>query len=162
MKRIPEFEQLYAVTSDGRVYSFRSKKFLSPRSNPQGYLFVALCDRGRRQDRAIHRLVAEAFIPNPLHLPEVNHLDFNKANNTRANLEWSSSQDNSRHAEKSGRRPHPRGSNHYRARLTEADVRHIRELAERSISQERLAEIYGVSRSAIYFVVSRRSWAHLH
>lgn len=87
MKDIENYEGLYAVTSCGKVYSYRSKKFLKPR-NYRGYLGVVLCKDGKRKDYLIHRLVAAAYIPNSDNLPLVNHKDENKHNNALNNLEW--------------------------------------------------------------------------
>lgn len=88
MRDIKGFEGLYAVTSCGRVWSYRSKKFLKPANRGKGYLFVDLCVDGKHNMRFVHRLVAEAYIPNPNNLPEVNHKDEIKEHNWINNLEW--------------------------------------------------------------------------
>lgn len=89
MKDIKGFEGLYAVTSCGRVWSYKSNKFLNPNVHRNGYTSVCLY-KDRKQHRVlVHRLIAEAFIPNPDNLPEVNHLDENKEHNWINNLEWS-------------------------------------------------------------------------
>lgn len=87
MKDIKDYEGLYAITEDGRVWSYRSKKFLKP-SVASGYLQVNLYNNGKRTFYRIHRLVALAYLPNPDNLPEVNHRDENKQNNAVSNLEW--------------------------------------------------------------------------
>ena len=88
MKDIIGYEGLYAITSCGKVYSYRSKKFLKPRKIRDGYLQVNLYKDGKREFYYIHRLVAEAYLPNPDNLPQVNHKDENKENNALPNLEW--------------------------------------------------------------------------
>lgn len=88
MREIPNYEGLYAVTSCGKVWSYRSKQFLTPRKSKKGYLTVLLCNKGNMREFKIHRLVADAYIPNPDNLPQVNHKDENKQNNCIANLEW--------------------------------------------------------------------------
>ena len=88
MKDIKGYEGLYAITTCGKVWSYRSKKFLRPSNDGRGYLFVGLCKNGTRKQYRIHRLVAEAYIPNPDNLPEVNHKDENKEHNYIGNLEW--------------------------------------------------------------------------
>ena len=88
MKDIKNYEGLYAVTSCGRVWSYKYKKFLKPRDNGKGYLFVGLFKDGVHKQYYIHRLVAEAYIPNPENYPMINHKDENKANNCLQNLEW--------------------------------------------------------------------------
>ena len=88
MKDIENFEGLYAITSCGKVWSYRRKKFLKPATDKDGYLRICLCKDGQRKLCGLHRLVAEAYIPNPDNLPQVNHKDENKANNCLQNLEW--------------------------------------------------------------------------
>lgn len=88
MREIPNYEGLYAVTSCGKVWSYRSKRFLTPRKSKKGYLTVLLCNKGNMREFKIHRLVADAYIPNPDNLPQVNHKDENKQKNCISNLEW--------------------------------------------------------------------------
>ena len=88
MKDVQNYEGLYAVTSCGKVYSYKRKKFLKPYKAGAGYLYVALCKDGERKNYYIHRLVAEAYLPNPDSLPCVNHKDEDKENNAFPNVEW--------------------------------------------------------------------------
>lgn len=88
MKDIKGYEELYGITSCGKVWSYKRQKFLKPRSNGKGYLQVNLCKNGMVKSYKVHRLVAEAYIPNPENLPQINHKDENKENNCLQNLEW--------------------------------------------------------------------------
>src|SRR5699024_2872589 len=81
----------------GNVYSVARKdtigrkcggRTLRPRKHKHGYFHLALHKDGIKKNKLIHRLVAEAFIPNPNNFLEVNHLDENKTNNELTNLEW--------------------------------------------------------------------------
>lgn len=94
-KPISGYEGLYEVSNFGRVKSlkFGKEKILTP-GNYKGYLSVQLCKDGKRKMMRVHRLVAEAFIPNPNKLETVNHKDEDKTNNSANNLEWMSSVDN--------------------------------------------------------------------
>lgn len=88
-KEIKDYPQYY-VSNIGRVKSnFHNKeRILSPRIGIFGYLFVNLYRDKKMKSVKIHRLVAEAFIPNPDNLPQVNHKNENKHNNNVSNLEW--------------------------------------------------------------------------
>lgn len=78
----------YIVTSAGEVWSVKSKQYLKPMDNRRGYKYVTLWKDGVRHNQYIHRLVAQAFIPNPKGYPQVNHKDEDKSNNSVGNLEW--------------------------------------------------------------------------
>lgn len=93
MKRIKDFED-YGITSCGRVWSFKSNKFLKPRANKSGYLYVNLYSDGKVKTAIIHRLVAEAYIPNPEGLRDVDHVDGNRKHNYIGNLQWMTHADN--------------------------------------------------------------------
>lgn len=101
MKPILNFEN-YSITLDGRVISNITKKCKKPTDNQtgNGYLYVDLYKDGKRHRKYVHRLVAEAYIPNPLNLPFVNHIDGNPKNNNYKNLEWCTPKQNVEHAAK--------------------------------------------------------------
>ena len=88
MKDIKNYEGLYAVTSCGKVYSYKNKIFLKPNPIKNNYLQVTLYKNGIRKNFLVHRLVAEAYLPNPNNLSEVNHKNENKKDNYLNNLEW--------------------------------------------------------------------------
>lgn len=94
MVDIVGYEGLYAITSCGKVWSYKRKKFLTPRPYKNGYLCVALCKDGKPKTVSIHRLVAIAYLSNENNLSDVNHKDENKTNNAVSNLEWCSHKDN--------------------------------------------------------------------
>lgn len=89
-KDIIGYEGLYQVSNFGRVKSFKfgKERILKPGTNKYGYLIVILCKNGKVKHFYVHRLVAEAFIPNPHNYPCVNHKDECKTNNNVNNLEW--------------------------------------------------------------------------
>lgn len=94
MKDVKNFEGQYAITSCGKVWSYKSKKFLKPRKMKNGYLCVKLCKNGERKDFLVHRLVAEAYIENPNGFETVDHIDGNKEHNYIKNLQWMTRGDN--------------------------------------------------------------------
>lgn len=96
-KDIDGFEGKYQISSWGRVRN-RDGLILKPYMNNKGYLKISLQQGRRAIKKRVHRLVAIAFIPNPENLPQVNHKDGNKTNNSFTNLEWISNSDNLKHA----------------------------------------------------------------
>ena len=96
MKDIAGYEGLYAVTSCGKVWSYKRKKFLEPAADRKGYLYVNLHKDGKVKSYKIHRLVAMAYIPNPDNLPQVDHIDNDKTHNYLNNLQWITNRDNVR------------------------------------------------------------------
>ena len=90
MKDVIGYEGIYAVTSCGKVWSYKRKIFLSQRYDKDGYPRVDLCHNNKHKTVFVHRLIAEAYIPNPDNLPQVNHKDECRTNNSVNNLEWCS------------------------------------------------------------------------
>jgi hypothetical protein len=102
-KDVVEYEGFYQVSNLGQVKGLERKsnkvgnttrtikeKILTPVISKEGYAYVSLCIKGIIKRKRIHRLVAQAFIPNPNNYPEVNHKDENRLNNDVSNLEWCS------------------------------------------------------------------------
>ena len=94
-KPVPGYEGLYEVSNLGNVRSINWRntgvvKNLYLKTHNKGYLQVELAKDGIKKSFVVHRLVATAFLPNPLAYPEVNHKDENKKNNVVENLEWCS------------------------------------------------------------------------
>lgn len=113
----------YAVSSLGRIKSLdrvgetcygatRSLKgrLLSHHRNPDKYHLLNCKFNGKQRVIQVHRLVAEAFIPNPENLPYINHIDGNKSNNKIGNLEWVTHKQNMHHARRTGLIPDIRKS----------------------------------------------------
>ena len=90
-KPVVGYEGMYEVSNFGRVWSIRRKLFLKEdidKRKNHHYHRVTLSKNGKTERITVHRLVTQAFIPNPDNLPEVNHKDENPANNNVENLEW--------------------------------------------------------------------------
>ena len=113
---IAGYEGLYQVSDFGDVRSLGrwvngmndSKRFvkcrvLKPQKDGGGYLIVSLYKDGKIKTHTVHRLVAEAFIPNPENLTEINHIDEDKTNNVVTNLEWCNRKYNINHGTRNKR-----------------------------------------------------------
>lgn len=87
-KDIEGYEGLYQVSNIGRVKRVNTDRILKENKSTCGYLQVGLCKDGVRNAKIIHRLVAQAFIPNPENKPDVAHIDEDKTNNRVDNLVW--------------------------------------------------------------------------
>lgn len=170
-KKVKGYEGLYSVSNLGRIYSrprfvkgkngteyWKKGRFLKPQTNPKGYLFVNLCKDGYVKLFLVHRLVAIAFIPNPLNLPLINHKDGIKKNIKPDNLEWSTESNNVQHSYDMGLQS-KRGVKTSNTILNEDLVVEIRnKFSKEEMTKKELAKKYRVSLSSIYSIISRRTW----
>lgn len=93
-KPIPNYENYYLISNTGQIKSITTNKILSDFTT-NNYHQVTLTKDTERKTFKVHRLVAQAFIPNPNNLPQVNHKDENTNNNFVYNLEWCDAKYNS-------------------------------------------------------------------
>lgn len=97
------FESRYLVSDEGTVWSLMRCRLLKPAIDKYGYEKVGLSDGNKVHSRTVHRLVAQAFVPNPDNLPTVNHINEVKTDNRVINLEWASVADNDNHGTRNER-----------------------------------------------------------
>lgn len=170
-KDIEGYEGIYQVSDQGRVRSLdrvgvarqRLKgKVLKPGTNRNGYCYVILCKKLTVKHHAVHRLVALAFL-GPDRERQVNHKSGKKTDNQALNLEWVTAKENMRHSmEVLGNSSGRKGEAHSQVKLTANQVREIRRLyASKDHSQYNLAKLFGVHRSTIEHIVTRRTWKHV-
>lgn len=153
-KEIKNFEG-YIVYDDGQIYGPRCP--LKPFMGRGGYLKVCLSKNNKRKWIYVHRLVCELFIPNILNKKEVNHIDGNKLNNKKENLEWVTRSENNLHAFRIGLKKAKKGESNYWHKLTHKDVLEIRKL--RGIyTQRKLEKMYGVTHSHISKIQRNKNW----
>lgn len=100
---VKNYEGLYAITRDGKVWSHKRQIFLHPATNRGGYLTVILYKNHKKKSYLVHRLVAEAYIDNPKNLPFINHINENKTDNCVENLEWITKCDNNNYGTRNAR-----------------------------------------------------------
>jgi hypothetical protein len=99
MKNIIGFDD-YLINEFGEVYSLKTKMYIKSSNNYNNYKVITLRKNGVKKQFRLHRLVAQAFLPNPYNKDQVNHIDGNKANNNLSNLEWATALENNVHAYK--------------------------------------------------------------
>ena len=108
---IDGFEGLYQVNREGEVKSLqgwnghsyiRRERLIKPTMTTTGYKKVDLMKDGKKKTLKLHRVIANAFIPNPNKYPVINHIDGNPLNNTIENLEWCTQRANCQHAYDTG------------------------------------------------------------
>lgn len=102
MRDVVGYENLYGVTNDGRVWSYKNKCWLQQFENNAGYMRVALSKDGKDKRELVHRLVAKAFVENsnPEKYNIADHIDHDKKNNNADNLRWTDNKTNSQNTEK--------------------------------------------------------------
>lgn len=172
-KDIDGFEGLYQVSNLGRVRSLdryvqqktrwggitqvhKKGVILTPkRENEIRYLTVSLWKNGKHYLRYVHRLVAIAFIENPKGYPEVNHIDEDKLNNEVYNLEWC---DRNYNANYGKLKNHFRGSKNPSCKLTELDVKEIKKLISKGLSNLEISEKFNVCRDNVGYIRRGQTW----
>lgn len=100
-KTLPGFDELYLISSEGRVFSKKSNKYLKCYEK-NTYQYFSIRHNGKGHHIRLNVAVAKAFIPNPDNKPEVNHWDGDKTNNSISNLVWATSLENVKHAFENG------------------------------------------------------------
>lgn len=101
---LDDIQERYAVSSFGRVIDLKNQKYMIWHDNGAGYMNVGLMGPlSKVRVRYVHRLVAIAFIENPLNLPQVAHGDHDRSNNNLWNLKWSTQKDNTNEGIEAGR-----------------------------------------------------------
>lgn len=173
LKDIQEYKGRYAISDDGQVWSYYSNKWLKQWNIKGCYKQVNFRLNGKLYKYSVHRLVAEAFIPNPENKPEVNHKDGNPSNNNVLNLEWVTGSENMLHAYQIGlstiTEKHRRAAsevgkitgkitakinNKLKRKLTFEQAEEIRQIYKNNkISQRQLAKKYDVNQKTILNIV---------
>ena len=153
----------YKISNLGRIWSEHTNKYIKPHLRSKdinAYMKVELFNEEGSKSMALHRLLAEAFIPNPDNKCCVNHKDGNKTNNHLANLEWVTYSENSQHATDTGLSPI--GIERTSAKLSEQDVSEIASLLQSSdLSFNAIGNKYNIDSGVIRDIHRRRSWSHL-
>lgn len=173
-KDVVGFEGLYKVSNLGRVTSvdrvkvkttgalyFYEGVIMDQRVSNTQYLKVGLRkDDTNKIQKYVHRLVAEAFIPNPENKPQVNHIDSCKTNNKLENLEWCTASENVKHSYKLGTSKTRVGEKSFLSKLSEEQVVDIKVLILNNKSNTEIANKYSVNRETIGLIRRGVTWKH--
>lgn len=142
-------DKYYEVSNYGRVR--HDGRMLSGSVRHDGYIYVNI--RGRQYPK--HKIVAEAFIPNPDNKPFVNHIDGNKQNCMDINLEWCTQSENSQHAHDTGLQP--KGLSTYKGKFTYEQREEIKRIWDSGeLSRREIANKYGVSHTCINDIINNK------
>jgi hypothetical protein len=154
----------YTVTIDGNVisyagYSTDKPRKIKPIKMPNGYYKVNINVNGKEKLVSLHRLVAEAFVPNPENKPEVNHINGDKALNAAYNLEWNTSKENITHAYRTGLKTGMKGESHPLHKINANTVNDIcLLLSTGDYSYKQISEMTGASYTMIKKIKNKERW----
>lgn len=152
---------VYEITSEGEVFGAYGQP-ISIRPNSDGYASFTAGKKGNRTREKVHRLVAELFIPNPNNLPEVDHLDGNRMNPSKDNLEWVTHEENIQRAhKKESYKGRYVGQDNPKAKLNENLVMQLRSEYKAGASVKELCDKYGYPWNTIGNAVKGYTWGHL-
>lgn len=147
-KDIPEYTN-YIVSDLGRVKNKKTNKTLSQQTHYKGYKTLKLSKNNVSKRYKIHRLVALAFIPNPLNKTQVNHINCIKDDNKLSNLEWVTNSENMKHAVLNGLRS---------IKLKKEDVLNIR---KDNRKHKEIAKDYNISFQTVSEIKLKKTWKYV-
>lgn len=153
IKIISIFGGAYEAAEDGTIFSRkrRTRRAMVGKVTEAGYRMVVITIEKKKRYYNVHRIIASAFLPNPNNYREVNHKDGNKLNNSVDNLEWVTPHQNQLHAMMSGLKPS--------LKLDYSKAAEIRRLyATGQYTQCQLAEIFGVKKTQIGYIIQNKRW----
>ncbi len=150
------YSEKYEASTDGHIRNTKTKRVLHEFPGKDRYLRTQFDGK----TRLVHRVIAKTFIPNPNILPEVNHKDGDKSNNSVDNLEWCTRSDNLKHAYTHGFRT-AKGTNNARCKLSADNVAYIKNnyiRGDRQYGAKALASKFNVAPQTVCAVISGQNW----
>ena len=160
-----KINNLYMVSTDGMVKRANTGKILAQKLDKDNYLSVHLSMGGRGNTRQVfvHRLVAEAFIPNPENKPLVKHIDGNPINNCVENLKWVTPKENVAHSIKLGLKNNDHGSLSCNSKLSSNEISYCRKMYQprsKLYGCRELAKRFGVSKSTMSYILNNKTYSY--
>lgn len=166
-KPVVGFEQFYEVNGFGDVRSIDREvlykdgrrrvhrgQIVQPYKNKNGYYIIRFKFNGKNYRKSLHRCVAEAWIPNPLNLECVDHINANKLDNRVCNLQWITREGNITKKIEDGTAVVNRGN----AKLDWDSVKSLRQYHKDGMTQKELRELFGLSKSQVSKIVLNQVW----
>ena len=152
----------YEINSEGLVRRISTKRIKKSFKRPDGYIGIQLyITKNKVKNYQLHRLIADAFIPNPDNKLYVNHIDSNRENNSLENLEWVTFEENVKHGYESGYASN-KGSKNGFSILTEKQVLEMRSKRKNDkLTYQELATHYNVSYGCVAGIIQRKTWKHI-
>jgi hypothetical protein len=152
-------KSLARIIDYGKIKALRPERILKHSVDSGGYKYCILSKGKVKKTIKIHRIVAEAFIPNPLNKPCVNHMDGKKQNNNLNNLEWCTHKENVVHAYKNNLNSGIKGEKSHLSKLKLADIKKIRSIYNKGgISQLNLGILFNISQTQVSRIVNNTNW----
>lgn len=149
------------VFPSGDLVSIPRCRLLKQSKCPSGYYWVKTSGKHAEQS---HRVIAKCFIPNPNDYPVINHIDGNKTNNNISNLEWCTRSQNVLHSFRNGLEVSLKGEKHPMHKLTEDNVRYVREhyiKRDKQYGAVPLANKFHVDRTTIMDIINNKLWRNV-
>lgn len=170
-KDIPGYEGYYEVSNLGRVKSV--ERIIINKQRPKKckaqimksfivhvYLSVGL-RKGEKRMKLVHRLVAQAFIPNPENKATVNHINGDKFDNNVKNLEWATQKENSHHAWKTGLMHPAIGAKNAITKISDDNVRKIRTLYNEGMKMKEISKLLSFTYGSIRGILKANTRKHV-
>jgi hypothetical protein len=150
----------YGIYPDGRVLNLKTGSFLKPQANKRGYLQLALWSFGRRKMLYVHRLIAELFVEGQTDdRKTVNHIDGDKSNNNKNNLEWCTNTENSAHAKATGL--YNKGEGHQNSLYTDNQIHKVCKLLSNKLTAPEVSKFSNVKVHTVKAIRERKQWTDI-
>lgn len=154
--RIHNFPNSFEVSSFGRVKNIKTKLIRKQTLVKEGYLRIRITEKGLLHQTFVHILVGKMFMPNPLNLPEINHLKGVKTDNRSWMIEWTTRSGNIVHSFNEGLSK--TGENHGKSKLSNAEALEIFNSKE---PRKKIAEKFNISEATVKSIRSGRAWSRI-